>query len=253
MREQASGERRVALAPEAVTLLRRDGLGVLVETGAGTAAWVGDADYTAAGATVVTAEELYERAEVVLCVGPPDALVTTSLRAGRALAGLFGPPGHGALPAGPAARGVRTVNLDLLPRTLSRAQSMDALTSQANVAGYKAAVLAAGTYDRFFPMLSTAAGTVPPARVLALGTGVAGLQSLGTARRLGAVVTAHDVRPESREELESLGARFLDIARPPEGEPRAGRGGYARELASRQQRAQREALDVRSRSRPVRS
>lgn len=244
IREQAPGERRVALVPEAVTLLRRAGLDVLVETGAGSGAWFGDADYAAAGATVVPADELYERADAVLCVGPPNAETAAVLRPGQVLIGLLEPLRHRALTGELAERGVRTVSLDLLPRTLSRAQSMDALTSQANVAGYKAALLAADTYDRFFPMLTTAAGTAPPAAVLVLGAGVAGLQAIATARRLGAVVSAYDVRPESRGEVESLGARFLDIQRPPDGESGAGQGGYARELTDQEQQDQREALDA---------
>ncbi|WP_128381331.1 NAD(P) transhydrogenase subunit alpha [Streptomyces cavernae] len=244
VRERAPGERRVALVPEAVTLLRRSGLDVLVETGAGSGAWFTDADYTDTGATVVPAEELYARADVVLCVGPPDPETAGALRTGQTLIGLLEPLRHPALTAELTGRGVRTISLDLLPRTLSRAQSMDALTSQASVAGYKAALLAADTYDRFFPMLTTAAGTMRPAQVLILGAGVAGLQAIATARRLGAVVTAYDVRPESRGEVESLGARFLEIQSPHHGEPGSGQGGYARELTEQEQRAQREALDA---------
>ncbi|WP_328835127.1 NAD(P) transhydrogenase subunit alpha [Streptomyces europaeiscabiei] len=243
VRERAPGERRVALVPEAVTLLRRAGLDVLVETGAGSGAWFTDADYTAAGANVVPPDELYERADAVLCVGPPDAESASALRAGQTLIGLLEPLRNPVPVEELTGRGVRTVSLDLLPRTLSRAQSMDALTSQASVAGYKAALVAADSYDRFFPMLTTAAGTMRPAQVLVLGAGVAGLQAIATARRLGAVVSAYDVRPESREEVESLGARFLDVQSPPEEEPGAGRDGYARELTEQEQRAQREALD----------
>ncbi|AZP15447.1 NAD(P) transhydrogenase subunit alpha [Streptomyces aquilus] len=244
VRERAPGERRVALVPETVTLLRRVGLDVLVETGAGSGAWFTDADYTATGAETVAAEDLYARADVVLCVGPPDAATTASLRSGQTLAGLLEPLRHPDLVADLHRRGVRTLSLDLLPRTLSRAQSMDALTSQASVAGYKAALLAAESYDRFFPMLTTAAGTMRPAQVLVLGAGVAGLQAIATARRLGAVVTAYDVRPESRGEVESLGARFLDVKSPPHAGPGAGLGGYARELTDQEQRDQREATDA---------
>jgi NAD(P) transhydrogenase subunit alpha len=244
VRERAPGERRVALVPEAVTLLRRAGLDVLIEAGAGSGAWFTDADYTDAGATVVTPDELYARADAVLCVGPPDPETAQALRAGQILIGLLEPLRHPALVEELTGRGVRTVSLDLLPRTLSRAQSMDALTSQASVAGYKAALVAAESYDRFFPMLTTAAGTMRPAQVLVVGAGVAGLQAIATARRLGAVVTAYDVRPASRGEVESLGARFLDIQSPPNGEPGAGQGGYARELTEQEQRGQREALDA---------
>ncbi|GAA2632273.1 NAD(P) transhydrogenase subunit alpha [Streptomyces vastus] len=244
VRERAPGERRVALVPEAVTLLRRAGLDVLVEAGAGSGAWFTDAEYTDVGATVVPPDELYARADVVLCVGPPDVETAQALRAGQTLIGLLEPLRNPALTEELTGRGVRTVSLDLLPRTLSRAQSMDALTSQASVAGYKAALVAADSYDRFFPMLTTAAGTMRPAQVLVLGAGVAGLQAIATARRLGAVVSAYDVRPASRGEVESLGARFLDIQSPPNGEPEAGQGGYARELTEQEQRAQREALDA---------
>ena len=174
----------------------------------------------------------------------PDAETARALRAGQTLIGLLEPLRHPALVEELTGRGVRTVSLDLLPRTLSRAQSMDALTSQANVAGYKAALLAADSYDRFLPMLTTAAGTMRPAQVLVLGAGVAGLQAIATARRLGAVVSAYDVRPASRGEVESLGARFLDIQRPPDEEPGTARGGYARELTDEEQQAQRAALDA---------
>ncbi|MFJ9909768.1 NAD(P) transhydrogenase subunit alpha [Streptomyces sp. NPDC101152] len=244
VRERAPGERRVALVPEAVTLLIRGGLDVLIETGAGSGAWFNDADYTAAGASVVSPEELYARADAVLCVGPPDPETAESLRAGQTLIGLLELVRHPALAGELAERGVRTVSLDLLPRTLSRAQSMDALTSQANVAGYKAALVAADSYDRFFPMLTTAAGTMRPAQVLVLGAGVAGLQAIATARRLGAVVSAYDVRPAAREEVESLGARFIDIQHPPGTGSGAGQGGYARELTEAEQQAQRAALDA---------
>lgn len=244
VRERAPGERRVALVPEAVTLLRRAGIDVLVETGAGSGAWFTDAEYAEAGATVVVLGELLAAADVVLCVGPPDADAAGLLHPGQTLVGLLEPLRHPELVAGLTDRGVHTVSLDLLPRTLSRAQSMDALTSQASVAGYKAALLAADAYDRFFPMLTTAAGTVRPAQVMVLGAGVAGLQAIATARRLGAVVTAYDVRPASRGEVESLGARFLDIRSPHQAESGAGQGGYARELTEDEQRAQREALDA---------
>jgi NAD(P) transhydrogenase subunit alpha len=241
VRERAPGERRVALVPEAVTRLGPSGIDILIEAGAGAGAWFADADYTAAGAHVVPAEELYARADAVLCVGPPDPGASATLRAGQLLIGLLAPLQHPALVRDWAEQGVTAVSLDLLPRTLSRAQSMDALTSQANIAGYKAALLAADSYDRYFPMLTTAAGTSKPAAVLVLGTGVAGLQAIATARRLGAVVTGYDVRPESREEVESLGGRFLEL---PVVESGAGTGGYARELSAEEQRAQQEALDA---------
>jgi H+-translocating NAD(P) transhydrogenase subunit alpha len=241
VRNRAPGERRVALVPEAVARLRPAGVEVLVESGAGAGAWFTDADYTAAGAGVVTAEELYRRADVVLCVEPPDEEAGPVLRAGQTLIGLLQPLTRPHLVRDWADRGVTAVSLDLLPRTLSRAQSMDALTSQANITGYKAVLLAADSYDRYFPMLTTAAGTSKPAAVLVLGTGVAGLQAIATARRLGAVVTGYDVRPASKGEVESLGARFLDLPAVRSG---TGEGGYARALTEQEQLAQQEALDA---------
>ncbi|MEV6110414.1 Re/Si-specific NAD(P)(+) transhydrogenase subunit alpha [Streptomyces sp. NPDC051940] len=240
LRERAPGERRVALIPEAVTRLKSAGVDVIVESGAGAAAWFTDVDYTAAGAQVVGVEELFQRADVVLCVGPPEVEEAVPLRPGQTLIGLLDPIQHPALVAELGARGVTMVSLDLLPRTLSRAQSMDALTSQANVAGYKAVLLAADSYDRYFPMLTTAAGTSKPAAVLILGAGVAGLQAIATARRLGAVVTGYDVRPQAQGEIESLGARYLKLDQVASA---AGEGGYARELTGDESQTLLQALE----------
>jgi len=240
LRERARGEHRVALVPETTKRLRAAGLEVLVETGAGTGAWYSDEDYLAAGATISAATVLYERADIVLCVQPPPA--DTGLRAGQTLIGMLEPLQHPDRVRQWADRGVTAISLDLVPRTLSRAQPMDALTSQANVAGYKAALLAAAAYGGYFPLLMTAAGTAKPAEVLVLGTGVAGLQAIGTARRLGAVVTAYDVRPETKAEVESVGARFLDLSAVGSG---SGTGGYARELSSAERDAQQEQLSAR--------
>lgn len=236
VRERAPGEHRVALVPDVVGRLRSAGFDVLVETGAGNAARFADCAYSAVGATIVSMGELLEHSEILLCVGPPDL----DFRPGQAVVGLLEPLTHHGLVRRFAEQGVIAVSLDMLPRTISRAQSMDALTSQANIAGYKAVLVAADTYGRFLPMLTTAAGTFKPAQVLVLGTGVAGLQAIGTARRLGAIVTAYDVRPEARSEIESLGACFLDLAATTSG---AGPGGYARELTGAERRAQQEALD----------
>ncbi|GAA2682350.1 NAD(P) transhydrogenase subunit alpha [Streptomyces aculeolatus] len=239
LRERAPDERRVALTPEVVTRVRRTGVDVLVETGAGASAWFTDADYAAAEAEVIGADELIRRADVVLCVAPPDRETAAALRSGQTLVGMLDPLRQAPLIRELAARGVTVVSLDLLPRTLSRAQTMDALTSQANVAGYKAVLLAADNYDRYFPMLTTAAGTSKPAAVLVLGAGVAGLQAIATARRLGAIVTAYDVRPAAQGEIESLGAKFLEL----EGvASAAGEGGYARVLTDEEQQAQLDAL-----------
>ncbi|HEX6497494.1 MAG TPA: Re/Si-specific NAD(P)(+) transhydrogenase subunit alpha [Micromonosporaceae bacterium] len=232
------GERRVALVPDAVGRLRAAGVAVLVEHGAGTAAFLPDEAYAAAGAEVVARDEVYRRADVMLYVGRPSADAVGRLRAGQTVIGLLRPLTDPAFAADLAARGVTAISLDGIPRTLSRAQSMDALTSQANVAGYKAALLAANVFGRYFPMLVTAAGTARPARVLVLGAGVAGLQALGTARRLGAVVAGYDVRPEARAEVESVGAAFLDLG--PVGG--AGEGGYARALTPEEQQAQQASL-----------
>jgi NAD(P) transhydrogenase subunit alpha len=237
LRERSAGECRVALVPDSVRRLAGAGFDVVVEAGAGAAAWFDDDAYAAAGGRVMSREEVLRDADVLACVEPPE---DTALHPDQVLIGLLTPARRPDLVARWAALGVTAVSLDRLPRTLSRAQSMDALTSQANIAGYRAAVLAAATYGGFFPMLVTAAGTSRPAAVLVLGAGVAGLQAIGTARRLGAIVTAYDVRPDSRGEVESVGARFLDLPGPVDA---AGTGGYARSLTDEERRAQQAALD----------
>jgi len=234
VRQDDAGERRVALVPESVARLAALGLGTVVQEGAGAAAWFPDAEYAAAGATVLPGQAVYERADVVVCVHPPEG---APLRAGQLLLGLLQPLLQPALARRLAEAKVSAVSLDGLPRTLSRAQSMDALTSQANVAGYKAAVLAADLYGGYFPMLMTAAGTVRPASVLVLGAGVAGLQAIGTARRLGAVVTGYDVRQAARADIASTGASVLDL-----GTEATGEGGYARELTAEEAAGQQDAM-----------
>jgi proton-translocating NAD(P)+ transhydrogenase subunit alpha len=235
IKEAAPWERRVALVPEGVAKLCGAGLEVLAEAGAGHRSWLADEAYAEAGATVLARDELLAAADVLLMVGPPDARVTAALRAGQLVLGLLAPLTSPDLVATAARAGVTAISLDLLPRTLPRAQPMDALSSQASIAGYKAAVLAAGEFGRFFPLLITAAGTARPAKVLVLGAGVAGLQAIGTARRLGAVVTGYDVRPAAKAEVESLGATFLELASVG---PAAGAGGYARELTGEERQAQ---------------
>jgi NAD(P) transhydrogenase subunit alpha len=239
VKETAPGERRVALVPDAVAKLRPAGIEVLVERGAGEGAWLSDAAYADAGAAILDAEELIEAADVILTVTKPPAGTVSRLRAGQAVFGLLAPLTDPELAAALAARGVTAVSLDRIPRTLTRTQPMDALSSQANVAGYKAAVVAAAEFGRFFPMLITAAGTARPARVLVLGAGVAGLQAIGTARRLGAVVSGYDVRPASKTEVESLGATFIVLT---VGVSAAGEGGYARELTAEERQAQQDEL-----------
>ena len=238
VRQDDVGERRVGLVPESVARLAALGLDTVVQEGAGAAAWFPDAEYAAAGATVVPGPAVYERADVVVCVRPPDP---APLREGQLLVGLLQPLLDPALARALADAKVTAVSLDGLPRTLSRAQSMDALTSQANVAGYKAAVLAADLYGGYFPMLMTAAGTVRPASVLVLGAGVAGLQAIGTARRLGAVVTGYDVREAARADIASTGANVLDLAAGTDAAA-TGEGGYARELTAAEAARQQDAM-----------
>ena len=239
-RETAAGERRVALVPEALGKLTAAGLEILVETGAGDGAAIPDAAYAEAGATVVAADRLYADADVVLRVQRPAEAEVGRLRSGQVLIGFLSPLIDPQLAAALAARGVTAISLDALPRTLSRAQSMDALSSQANVGGYKAVLLAANAYGRYFPLLTTAAGTAKPANVLILGIGVAGLQAIGTARRLGAVVRAYDVRSETKEQAESLGATFIVLKSVADA---SGEGGYARQLTPEEQAAQQAELN----------
>ena len=238
-KETAPGERRVALVPEAMAKLRAAGVEVLVETGAGDGAWLSDDVFTEAGATIVSRDELREAGDVIVMVGRPDDGMIAGLRSGQAVLGMFAPLADPEFARRLAETGATAISLDLIPRTLPRAQPMDALTSQANIAGYKAAVVAAGAFGRFFPLLITAAGTARPARVLILGTGVAGLQAIGTARRLGAVVSAYDVRPETKTEVESLGATFIELTSVGSA---SGEGGYARALTEEERQAQQDEL-----------
>jgi len=224
-------ERRVALVPDVVAHLAKEGLEVWVETGAGELACYPDATFAAAGARIVAdAAALWGEADIVLKVRAPlahDALDEVDLlRPGSVLIGLLNPLGDPVLLNRLASQQVTSFALEFMPR-ISRAQSMDALTSQAVVAGYKAVVLAADTLGKFFPMLTTAAGTVPPARVLVIGAGVAGLEAIATARRLGAVVEAFDIRPAARDEVQSLGATFIEL---PLEEETSTSEGYAREM-----------------------
>ena len=237
IRETTRGERRVALIPADVGRLRRSGLEVIVESRAGAGAWHDDEAYLAAGAQVAGRSQVIEGSDVLLCLRPPDDLDT--LRSGQILVGLLAPLADPRLPRRLADAGVTALSLDLLPRTLSRAQSMDALTSQANVAGYKAALVAADAYGGFLPMLVTAAGTVRPARVLVLGAGIAGLQAIATARRLGALVSGYDVREAAHDDIASTGATVLRLAAP----AATGEGGYARRLTEDETAQQQRALD----------
>jgi NAD(P) transhydrogenase subunit alpha len=241
VKETDPTEHRVAVVPDVVPKLRELGLDVVVESDAGAAAWFSDSAYTQVGASVRPAGEVAE-ADLLTCVGPPAPEWIAERRAGQILIGLLNPLGRPDVVAACAAAGVTALSLELLPRTISRAQAMDALTSQANIAGYKSVLVAADAYGRYFPMLMTAAGTAKPAQVLVLGVGVAGLSAIGTARRLGALVTGYDIRPETREEVRSVGARFLDL---PGVGPGSGEGGYARALTDEEREAQQEALQQR--------
>jgi NAD(P) transhydrogenase subunit alpha len=239
-KETAPGERRVALVPEVLGKLKTAGLDILVERGAGSGAAILDEAYEAAGATVVSGDELYAQSDAILRVAKPSEAEVAKLRSGQALLGLLSPLIDPRTAKALADRGVTAISLDAIPRTLSRAQTMDALSSQANVGGYKAVLIAANAYGRYFPLLTTAAGTAKPANVLILGIGVAGLQAIGTARRLGAVVKAYDVRPETREQAESLGAQFVKLKTTIDA---TGAGGYARELTAEERAAQQAELN----------
>ncbi|MGV8978138.1 MAG: NAD(P) transhydrogenase subunit alpha [Cellulomonas sp.] len=242
--ERGHGERRVALVPDTVTRLVAGGFAVLIEAGAGAGAFYPDDEYVAAGAKTDTLEAVLDTADVLLAVRRPEPEILARLRPGQVLVGLLDARGTGRAGLDElVARGVVVLSLDLLPRTLSRAQTMDALSSQASVAGYRAAVVAAEAFARYFPMMITAAGTARPAKVLVLGAGVAGLQAIGTARRLGAQVTGYDVREAAREEVKSLGASFLATT-----VNVASEGGYARALTPEEQAAQQAELSAKMRA-----
>lgn len=239
-RETAPGERRVAATPETVRRLVARGATLQVERGAGQAAGFLDADYAALGAELWDGDPCdWETADAVLCVQPPRPEVLVRLQSGALLVGLLAPYGATSLVETLNGRRASAIALELLPR-ITRAQSMDVLSSQANIAGYKAVLLAAAALDRYVPMLMTAAGTIQPSRVLILGAGVAGLQALATARRLGGVVYVSDVRPAVKEQVESLGGRFIE---PPQlEEAPAEAGGYARQASEAFLEAQRQQL-----------
>lgn len=232
--ESGPDERRVALVPRAVASLVAKGLAVVVESGAGAAALMGDDLYVAVGATIGDAW----LADIVLKVAPPTDSEIARLRPGSTLIGFLAPRNADNKISSLREAGVTGYAVEAIPR-ISRAQAMDALSSQANVAGYKAVILAASLSTRFFPMLTTAAGTVKPAGVLVLGVGVAGLQALATARRLGGRATGYDVRPEVADQVRSVGAQWLNV-----GIDAAGDGGYARELTDDERAAQQAALET---------
>ncbi len=234
LRETAAAERRVAITPEVAKKWRGKGVRVLLEHGAGEAAGFPDASYI--DVEFAAADAVLAQADLLACVLPPEDAVFDRLREGSVVVGQLRPYGADARLAALSARKLTAFALELLPRT-TRAQAMDVLSSQAAVSGYRAMLIAAEACPKFFPMLTTAAGTIRPSKVLVIGAGVAGLQAIATARRLGAQIEGYDVRPETREQVESLGAKFLDL-----GVSAAGSGGYARELSAEERAAQQQAL-----------
>ena len=228
-------ESRVSLLPEAAATLVKKNISVIIEHAAGEKAFSADSDFEHAGASITSREEILETADILLCIHPLSA---SELKEGKVLVGVFQPLYNQALMQEWAQKNSTSFSLDMLPRT-TRAQSMDVLSSQANISGYKAVLLAANHYPRYFPMLMTAAGSIPPAKVLILGAGVAGLQAVATARRLGAVVEVFDTRPAVKEEVMSLGARFIEV----EGAADASRaGGYAVEQSEAYQQQQQQKI-----------
>ncbi len=245
--ETRGGETRVAATPETVKKFTAKGLHVvLVQSGAGAGASIADEEYQAAGASIVADPgELYGQSQIVLKVRAPEASELALMRKDAVLVGLLSPHQAEGIEV-LAAHGITAFSMEKLPR-ISRAQSMDVLSSQANIAGYKAVIMAANIYQKFFPMLMTAAGTVKAARVLVLGAGVAGLQAIATAKRLGAVIEAFDVRPAAKEQVESLGAKFVEVALS-DGEKAQAEtaGGYAREMSEDYKRRQGELVHQRA-------
>jgi H+-translocating NAD(P) transhydrogenase subunit alpha len=235
-KETAVGERRVALVPEVVSKLKAKGLDVVVQAGAGADAMLTDEAFTAAGAQIAPDAGEVWQSDAVVTIAPPDPQAIRGLGSGSILIGFLAPLTSPQTTRALADAGATAFAMEAIPR-ISRAQAMDALSSQSNVAGYRAALLGAEEIGRFYPMLMTAAGTIPPAKVLVLGVGVAGLQALATARRLGARTTGYDVRPEVAEQVESLGAQWLDL-----GVEASGEGGYARELTEEERAQQQQAL-----------
>lgn len=237
-KETSAGESRVAAVPETVRRYVKDGLTVLIESGAGNASNFNDEAYADAGARVVAAGEGWSDADLVLKVNPPTTDEIGKMRNGAAIASFVYPSRNIELVKAMRDRGVSSLAMELVPR-ITRAQTMDALSSQASIAGYKAVLLAAGRLGKYFPLLMTAAGTIKPARVVIMGAGVAGLQAIATAKRLGAVVEVSDIRPAVKEQVESLGGKFIELPMEESGE---GSGGYAKEMSEEFLRKQREIV-----------
>lgn len=235
LKETVPGERRVAITPKVLDVLGKANAEVWIERGAGLESGVTDESFAAKGAKIATAAEVREHADVLFAVQAPEP---ETLKKGQIVIGLCDPLGNPAFAARYAKAGATLFAMELVPRT-TRAQSMDVLSSMASIAGYKAVLLAASTLPRLFPMMTTAAGTIAPARVLVIGAGVAGLQAIATARRLGAVVSGYDVRSAVKEQIESLGAKFVSITIGAAGE---GQGGYARQLTPEEIQSQRDQM-----------
>jgi len=235
-KEIKSGEKRVALVPDIISKLTKAGLEVVIETGAGVAAQYSDKQFSDAGAQVKSSDVI-AGADVVLSVQPLNPAQMKTLKKGAITISFLSPTGSADSIEAAISAGVTAISLEMVPR-ISRAQSMDALTSQALCAGYKASLVAAELSPKFFPLLMTAAGTITPAKVVVLGAGVAGLQAIATAKRLGAVVSAYDVRPASADEVKSMGAKFITL----ELEALEGAGGYAREMTEERANKQRDLL-----------
>ena len=241
LNETSETESRVALTPDIVTRLKRSGVSSLIEAGAGIAADYTDEDYEKAGAKVTSRDEVLAEADALGFVDRPSAETVAKLKAGQWVIGMLGSFTDADYVAALEKAGLVGIAIEKLPRKLSSAQSMDEMTSQNSVMGYKAAITAADAYGSFLPMMTTAAGTIRPAKALVLGAGIAGLQAIGTLKRLGAVVTAYDVRPASQGEVESLGAKFLDLGL--DFSKGQGEGGYARALSAEEQAQQQAAVD----------
>ncbi len=240
IKETRTGERRVALTPTVVRELAGKGFQVLVETGAGLNAHFTDDQYREAGATVASKKEVFEQADVIVKINPPSDEDLPLFRKGQIFVGLLFPYNNPELAQSLAGKGVTAFAMELIPR-ISRAQNMDVLSSQSNLAGYKAVIIGADALEKIFPLMMTAAGTIRPARVLIYGVGVAGLQAIATAKRLGAIVEATDIRPETKEEAESLGAKFIQVQDADLKD--VSEGGYAKEASEEFLRKQKEAVD----------
>ena len=246
-KEIEASERRVALIPDVVSKLVKDGFEVWIESGAGEKALFNDSDYKTAGATIISdTAKLWGEADILLKVSPPQQKEDGSaeidlLKEGSVLIGFLNPLGNPSLAEQLAQRKVSALSVEMIPRT-TRAQSMDALSSQASIAGYKSVLIAAEALPKYFPMLTTAAGTIAPAKVFVMGAGVAGLQAIATARRLGAMVEAFDIRPAVKEEVQSLGAKFVEVKLD---EETATAGGYAKEISEESKKRTQEAVNDR--------